>query len=139
MKNKITPTHVELHSMVDRISVSFLPFVTRKNSFIINDVPADLLANTDEQMLGTILGSLINTVIANTQDCCIRISAKSYGKIVLFHLKETPQIKAPAFAVNLRELQQLAETIGGTISISHDEPEATTIVFSFANNLPLAA
>jgi hypothetical protein len=139
MKNEFTQNHVALHLMVSRILASSLPSATRKNSFIINDVPGDLEANTDENMLATIFGSLLNTVITHTENCCIRISAKVYGKVVLLHLKETHRLNTPAFAFNLRQVQQLAEKIGGTVSISNNRNEPTTIVFSFINNLPLAA
>jgi len=125
--------------MVSRVSASSLSAATRKNSFIINDIPVDLHANTDEHMLATIFGSLLNTVITHTQDCCIRITARLYGKVVLIHIKESHRIQAPAFSGNIRQLQQLAEKIGGSISISNDANEATTIVFSFVNDIPLAA
>jgi hypothetical protein len=139
MKNEFTQNKVTLHLMVNRISASSLPSATRKNSFIINDVPADLQASTDENMLATIFGSLLNTVITHTENCCIRISAKVYGKVVLLHLKETHRLNSPAFAGNIRQVQQLAEKIGGSVSVSNNRNEATTIVFSFINNLPLAA
>jgi hypothetical protein len=139
MKNEFTQDHVGLRLMVTRISASSLPSATRKNSFIINDVPADLQANTDEQMLATIFGSLLNTIITHTENCCIRISAKVCGKIVLLHLKETQRLNTAEFAGNLRQLQVLAEKIGGTVSISHSQNEATTVGFSFMNNFPLAA
>jgi hypothetical protein len=139
MKNEFTQDHVGLRLMVTRISASSLPSATRKNSFIINDVPADLQANTDEQMLATIFGSLLNTIITHTENCCIRISAIVCGKIVLLHLKETQRLNTAEFAGNLRQLQVLAEKIGGTVSISHSQNEATTVGFSFMNNFPLAA
>ena len=139
MKHELTQQQVELHLMVSRISASSLPSATRKNSFIINDVPADLLANTDENMLATVFGSLLNAIITHSENCCIRVSAKHYGKVVLLHLKETHSISNPAFAGNLRQVQQLAEKIGGTVSVSTNPNEATTIVLSFINNFPLAA
>ncbi len=139
MKNVLTQSHVGLHLMVNRISTGSLPSATRKNSFIINDVPDDLEVNTDEHMLATVFGSLLNTVINNSENCCIRISAKLYGRVVLLHLKESHRLNCPAFAGNLRQVQQLAEKIGGTVSVSNERNEATTIVFSFVNNLSLAA
>jgi hypothetical protein len=139
MTQPILPNPVVLHLLVSRISASSLPSATRKNSFIINDVPDDLEANTDEHMLATVFGSLLNTVITHSENCCIRISAKLYGKVVLFHLRETSRLNSPAFAGNIRQVQQLAEKIGGTVSISNNRDAATTIVFSFVNNTPLAA
>jgi hypothetical protein len=139
MKHEFTQSQVALHLMVSRISAGSLPSATRKNSFIINDVPADLHANTDENMLATVFGSLLNTVITHTENCCIRISAKLYGRVVLLQLKESSRLNSRAFADNLRQVQQLAEKIGGTVSISNNYTEASTIVFSFVNNPSLAA
>lgn len=139
MKNEHTQSRVALHLMVSRITAGSLPSATRKNSFIINDVPADIQATTDENMLATVFGSLLNTVISYTENCCIRVSAKNYGRVVLLHLKESYRLNNQAFGGNLRQIQQLAEKIGGTVSISNDKSEATTIVLSFVNNIPLAA
>lgn len=139
MKKEIIQTPVALHLLVSRISASSVPSATRKNSFIINDVPADLQANTDEHMLALVFDSLLNTVITYTENCCIRVSAKLYGKVVLCQLKETHPVNSPAFAGNLRQVQQLAEKIGGSVSISNERGDSTTIVFSFINNLTQAA
>lgn len=139
MKNELTQNLLPLHSIVSRISASSLPSATRKHSFIVNDVPADLQVNTDENMLATIFGSLLHTVISHTENCCIRISAKTFGKVILLHLKETHRLSTPAFTGSLRQVQQLAEKIGGTVSVNNNRGEATTILFSFVNNLPLAA
>lgn len=139
MKNEFTPNNIGLHLMVSRISASSVPSATRKNSFIINDIPEDLQANANENMLATIFGSLLNAVITHTENCCIRISAKIYGRVAMLHLKETHRLDTPAFAGSLRQVQQLAEKIGGAVSVSNKRNEATTIVFSFINNLPLAA
>jgi len=139
MKKEITQTQLALQTMVNRISISSLPAATRKHSFIINDVPSDIQVSSDEQMLATVFGSLLNTVISHTENCCIRISARLYGEIVLINLKETHQANSRAFAGSLRQIQQLAEKIGGTVSVSSDRTRETSIIFSFANNLSLAA
>lgn len=130
---------MQLHSIVGRVSAGSVSSATRKHSFIVNDIPKGLAVNINENMLATVFGSLLQTVISSTENCCIRITARLYGKVVLLHLKESHSTDCPAFAGNLRQAQQLAEKIGGTISVSRDRSQATTIVFSFVNNLPLAA
>jgi hypothetical protein len=132
-------TQIGLYWIVNRISVSSIPSATRKHSFIINDIPKELEVVTDEQMLATVFGSLLNTVISHSENCCIRIAAKLYGNVVLLHLIESYRFNSSAFYGNLRQMQQLAEKIGGTISINSDRSRTTSIVFSFLNNLPLAA
>ena len=139
MKKESTQALLPLQLMVSRISTSSLPAAIRRHSFIVNDIPSDISVSTDENMLATVFGSLLNTVITHTENCCIRISAKLYGKVVLVNLKESHQSNGQSFRGSLRQIQQLAEKIGGAVSISHGRTKETTILFSFANNLPLAA
>lgn len=129
---------VTLHDIVSNVSASSLSYATKKNSFIINDIPIDLQAITDEQMVATVFGALLNVLITHTNNTCIRVSAKLYGRIVVIQLKETCTLDSSIFAHHLRQVQQLAEKIGGTISISNNQGDATTIAFSFLNNLPVA-
>ena len=128
-----------LHVIVDRISISSISSATQRHSFIVNDVPADMQVTTDENMLATVLGSLLNTIITHSKNCCIRVSAKLFGKVALIQLKETHSFNDESFNGNIRQLQNLAEKIGGTISICRDRSKETTVVFSFANDIPLAA
>jgi len=139
MKHELIQSPIVLQETVSRILSGCIPSATRKNSFIINDVPSDMHVSTDEHMLASVFGAILNAVITHTENTCIRISAKFYGKVVLLHLKETHRLNSSSFVANLRQIQQLAEKIGGTVSISSHEGEATTIVFSFQNNLSAAA
>jgi hypothetical protein len=132
------PAKSDLQLIVNRISVSSLSSATRKHSFIVNDVPPDLQVNTDENMLSMVFGNLLSTIISSTENCCIRISAKLFGRVVLVHLKESHPQDSHTFNGNLSQAQQLAEKIGGTISVSNDRSSTTTILFSFINP-PIAA
>lgn len=146
MLHNLTPTAqhdttapVGLRALVNRLSVSAIPAATSRRSFIINDIPAGLAVNADEQVVATVFGNLLTTLIANTKDCCIRISAKIYGKIALLSIKESHQPNGKSFGANIRQIQQLAASIGGTVSVSYHQRKTTTLIFSFTNNLPLAA
>lgn len=130
--------NIGLHSLVDRVSSSSIYAATCRHSFIINDIPAHLMVNTDEHMLATIFGNLLNSVISNTKESCIRISARIYGKIALISMKESHQVNNRV-SINLRQLQQMAIKIGGAVSINSDRERTSTIIFSFTNNLPIAA
>src|SRR5262245_23557041 len=98
MKKESTQTTLALQTIVNRISAGSVSAATRKQSFIVNDIPADIQVNTDEQMLATVFGGLLNTVINYTENCCIRVSAKLYGGIVLISLKEIHRANGCAFA-----------------------------------------
>jgi hypothetical protein len=137
MKNESTQNWLTLQEMVNRISVNSLSAAAEKHSFIVNDIPSDIQVSADEHMVASVFGSLLNTIISHTENYCIRISAKLFGKEVLINLRESYQANARAFAGSLREIKQLAEKIGGTVT--SDRTRETSIFFSFANNLSIAA
>jgi hypothetical protein len=134
-----TEDTIGLQVMVGRITAGTVSAASRKHSFVVNDVPSDILVGTDEHMLAAVFGSLLNTVISHTDNCCIRISAKLYGNVVLVNLKESYAVSGHAFTGSIRQVQQLAERIGGAVSICNEKTRETSIILSFANNLPLAA
>lgn len=139
MKNQFTSYPVMIHELVSRLSEGSMPFAISQHSLIVNDVPRELELNADENMVASILGSLLNTLITQTKNCCIRISAKQYGKIALLSLKESHSAGNRAFNGNIRQYQQLAEKVGGTVSISSHREKETTIIFSFITGSTIAA
>jgi hypothetical protein len=141
MKNLHNPAHgpLELRTIISRLATATIPYAVQKQSFLVNEVSPGLKVNADEHMLAAVFGSLLNTVISCSSDCCIRISAKLYGRVALIHLKENPGINNFHARRKLKEVQQLAEMFGGTVSIGNGEDGSTSIVFSFINHLSLAA
>jgi hypothetical protein len=146
MKNEFNPDlcdtkqqYADLYLIVNSISAGSLSSAIRKQSFIVNDVPKGLEVSVNENMLAAVISNLLHTMITHTSNSCIRISARSFGNVILVHVKESHSPGKPVFAGSLREVQQLAGKIGGTVSINSDRSEATMIVFSFVNNVPQAA
>jgi hypothetical protein len=126
-------SQVALHLMVTRLSVNSMPAAMRCRSIIVNDIPEGLRINTDEQKLAAVLGSLLHTVISHANDSYIRISAKQYHNVTLLHIKENSRLNSPSFAQRLCEVQEIAEKIGGSVSVTSYRNEITTIALSVVN------
>lgn len=77
-------------------------------------------------------------VVRHAKDTCIRLSAKKFGHVIVFEIEESGCISSYAMACGLQDVQSLAAKIGGSLSISIQKPQNTTIAFSFPN-LPVAA
>ena len=137
MKQEHSQNSVALHLMVSRISASSLPSAIRKNSFIINDVPADLHANTDENMLATVLSSILQIVINHTENSCIRIAANVNDKIVNVQMQDN-NFNGNVIESDLKQVQTIANKMGGYLSIHTNLKKITSIAFSFPN-IPQAA
>ncbi|MBL7742630.1 MAG: HAMP domain-containing histidine kinase [Chitinophagaceae bacterium] len=130
---------VGLQVMVSRIAAHTRPAANLKRSFIVNDVPSAILVCTDKHIPTAIFGSLLNTVIRHTDNCCIRISAKLQGNVVLANLKESYAASGHTFMGNIRQTQQLTEKIGGSVSICDQKAGETSIIIKFINHLPFTA
>lgn len=132
-------TSIPLQEIVHRIAASSLSAAARKHSFIVNDIPTDLSVDTDENLLASVVATLLYTVIDHTEYSCIRVSAKTFGEIILVNVKEVHRAGGHAFDGNLRGIQKLAERIGGAVSVSNNREKSTDILFSFANHIHAAA
>ena len=133
-----TQSEVALHLMVNHLTVKTLPNAIRKGSVLINEIAREIYVKTDAGELSLVLGNLLQTIIQHTRDSKIRISAKTYGNVMLLHIKEDSKLNSPAFASSLVDVQRLADKIGGCVSVTSYRNKVTTVACGFLN-LPVAA
>jgi|SRR5882724_10541700 len=146
MKSPINPiqsdkasTKKTLDQLVSLLAAGSLPTAVRRKSFIVNDVPHALSITTDENMLATVLGSILHTVVCHTENSCIRIAANVYDKIVQVSMQDSSNcFNSDVVANELQQVQALAEKMGGYLSMNSKLQKVTSIAFSFPN-LPQAA
>ena len=146
MKNQTNPanpvavsTKKTLDELVSLLAAGYLPTAVRRKSFIINDVPHALSITTDENMLATVLGSILHAVVSHTENSCIRIAANVYDKVVQVSMQDSGNsFNGDAIANELQQVQALAEKMGGYLSMDSKMQKITSIAFSFPN-LPQAA
>ena len=131
-------SQVALHLMINQLSVSTMPSATRRGSYIMNEIPSEIYVRADSQKLATVLGTLLNTVISQSSDSCIRVSAKPFGDVMLVHIRDHHNLSGRRFNVCLGQAQKMAEIIGGTVTVNEYREAETTIALSFMN-LPEAA
>ncbi len=67
-------TKTELRSLVKEL-VSALPSAISRESFIINDIPAETYLEAEADVLGLIFSKLLENTINSSNRGCIRISA----------------------------------------------------------------
>ena len=136
--NTSTQSQVALHLMVNQLSISTMPSAVRRQNVVVNDVPSTLYFHGNEQKLAAVLGSLLTTIIGHSQNSQLRISAKSYGNVIVLHLRENSRLNSPSFATSLVRVQELADRIGGSVSVTSYRNKVTTVAFSFLS-IPVAA
>ncbi|MDP4263255.1 MAG: hypothetical protein Q8941_12075 [Bacteroidota bacterium] len=126
------PVKTVLQKVVDRLVKTFLPMATRNNSLIVNDVSPKLCVSMDENAVIPVISGLLQSVINNARESCIRISAKEMdGKMVVVSVKDSNSYNTYAVACSLQDVVPLAQKIGGNLDITSEKQKITTIAFRF--------
>lgn len=134
----ITSNSKNLHRLVGLAVGNLMPTAVQKNSFIVNEVPREFLIVTDENLLASILDSLLSIVVNYSKHSCIRISAKEYDDIIFVSVRENGSFSSYADNGNLEHVKLLAKKMNGSVSFEKEEEKFTTILLSFPN-FPMAA
>lgn len=130
-----TQSRIALHLMINQLSVSTMPAAARNQSSIVNEIPAEFYVNTDQHKLAAVIGRLLNAMLIHTRNAAIHVSAKTYGNIMLLHLKGQSKLNNPAFTGSLNEVNLMAQNVGGTVAVTSHRNNITTVALSFTNAL----
>jgi hypothetical protein len=134
MKN-LTPgnkTKLSLHKLVDDVISVSSPDPDENKSPVVNNVPANLYLNTNEDVVALVLNGLLNAVITNASNSEIYVSAREiFGNTVKVYVKDNNCYNTYAVACGLQKVVPLAEQIGGYLNIINQRQKITTIEFSF--------
>ncbi len=137
MKNQseygVMPAPKTLHQLVKLLAANARPSALRTNSFIVNEVPNELMIITDENILATVLSRLLYSFVNHSENSCIRITANEYEDIIFVHMKSTRGFNNEAIDSDLQQAQSYAKKMNGNIGLSRDDNKVTGIVFSFPN------
>ncbi|MES1215799.1 MAG: hypothetical protein ABUT20_09785 [Bacteroidota bacterium] len=126
------PHAKSLDELVGLLANSALPAAVRKKSFIVNDVPEKLNIAADENMLASVLSSLLHTVVSHADNSCIRIGADVEGNNVQVNVKDSSN-NYHSVDADLQQVQMLAQKMSGYVSVSDRLEKSVTIAFRFPN------
>jgi hypothetical protein len=98
-----------LNRLVAAVVKDLMPETVVRNSFIINDVPADILFATREDMLCETLKNLLQHVVGSTEKSCIHIFARRNGSAVKLRVYISGSTKFPGVTNQVQELVIAAE------------------------------
>lgn len=122
-----------LRGVADILTDSMNYAASRKKSYIINDIPEDIVIDTDENLVASVLSNLLKEIIGHTESGCIRITAKTFNNLVLLHVKNDGSLHYDSMSQNLSAIHEQAEKLGGFVGFTSFRNKVTTIAFSFMN------
>src|SRR5687768_16328125 len=114
-----------LKQLTSRLAGTFLPVAVRNQSFFMNDIPEHMPVEHNKEWVSSIISGLLGAVVVHARDTCIRLSARKYGHVIVFEIQESGCISSYAMACRLQDVQVLAETIGGCLTISINKEKTT--------------
>lgn len=123
-----------LKQLIGRLSAVFLPNAVRNQSFFLNDVPADISIDSSPQYITPVVSRIIAAMVRHVTEACIRFTAKKQGHMIVLEMHETGYVNGFAMASELQQVNVLAETIGGRLSIAIPRAKTTSIAFIFPDN-----
>lgn len=122
-----------LHEVVDQLLKTFTAKATSNKSYFVNEIPGHLQLSRDPQVIASVLGGLLTTVVSYAKDSCIQLSAKMYGNIILVRVKNSGGFNINGIENKLQTLLPLAERMRGSIGFTTQRNNLTTICFGFSN------
>ena len=122
-----------LHEVVDLLVTSFSVKAASNKNFFVNEIPDHLQLSADPQGIASVLGGLFSAVVSYANDSCIRLSAKIYGNVILIQVKDSSSCNINAMESQIRKLQPLAESMRGSVGVTSQRNNITTLTFGFPN------
>jgi hypothetical protein len=126
-------SYAGLHEVTSRLVNSYMDKVTRNNSFFVNEIPCDLLIETDPKLFASILSGILDAVASSVKNSCIRLTVKIIGQVILVQVKESNGLNSHFMDTELQKLLPLAEKMKGSVSVTSQRKKITTITFGFPN------
>lgn len=127
-----------LHELVTRLSSGFLSIASGNQNLFINDIPGDLAVEHNREWIASVISGMIASAVNGTRGAAIRFTAKKFGPILVLEVHESGQAETYPGTLEIQQMQNLAERIGGCLFINTQERERTIMSFSFPA-IPAAA
>jgi hypothetical protein len=127
----VADTAISLKQLVNNLVSNSLPVALDHQSNLVNEVEQELVLGDESRRIMSIMKDLLHTVVSNSKNGEIHISADRYNGVVILQIQERNNYNGYALAYSIGSIEPDAVKIGGHISINGARQKITTISFSF--------
>lgn len=124
-------TTISLKQLVSNLVCNSLPAALHHKSNVVNEVEQGVLLGAGKQKVKAILQDLLTTVISNSCNGEIHISADRFRDVVTLEIQERNNNNGYALAYSIGSIEPDAAAVGGHISMKGCQQKVATIFFSF--------
>lgn len=136
METNKTLSGGRLNDVVDNLVNTLLIKATSNRNFFVNDIPDHLeVEGQHSQVVASVLGGLLSTVVSYARNSRIWLSAKLYGNVILVHVKNSNGFQNDAIEGQLQQLQAMAVKTRGSVGYTSHQNNITSVTFGFRSNL----
>lgn len=132
------PAGISLQQLINQLLDNSMATAFRNKSIVINEVANDLMIAKDRITMAPVMRDLLATVIANSSNGQIYISAERFRDIITIQVQERSNNNGYALASSLRIVEAAATLVGGNLTISGAQQRVATISLSFSNSESVA-
>jgi hypothetical protein len=127
----VSANAISLKQLVTNLVNSSRTAALYNHSSLVNEVEQELVLGTESPRIMSIMSDLLHTVVSNSKNGEIHISADRYNGVVVLQIQERNNYNGYALAYSIGSIEPDALKIGGHISIKGPQQKVTTIFFSF--------
>ena len=124
-----------LQQLVSNLVNSFLSTASQNNTQLVNEVRKEIALGATPIKAIEVIRELLETVIANSSNGEIHITAERLGSTILLQIQERNNNNGYALAYSIGTIEPTALSAGGHISINGPQKRVATISFSFPDQL----
>lgn len=143
MQNKshiegICGTQLSLQQLINNLVNDYRPAASRNNTQVVNEVRQEIALAASTQSVVAVMSDLLSTVVANSQNGEIHITAERFRDTVILEIQERNNNNGYALAFSVGAIEPNAHSFGGHIKINGPQKRVATISFSFPDQLVAA-
>jgi len=124
-----------LQQLINNLVNSTLPAAHHKNTHVLNEVEKGIKLGTTIQHAMGIMNDILTTIVANSRNGEIHITAERFRDVVTLEFEERNNYNGYALAYSIGSIEPDAASLGGHISMKGPQQKVTTISFSFPDNM----
>lgn len=127
------PTSASLQLLLQAMIRSSQHLAGNNNSIVMNEVSHNICLAAENQKMIPIINELLRTVIANSRNSQICITAERFRDIVILEIQDRNNFNGYALGFSIQTIEPDAANAGACLQFNGQKQKVATVSFSFSN------
>lgn len=120
-----------LQQLVNQLLTNSMSTAFKNNSLVTNEIPREVQLARDKAIVAPVIRDLLSTVISNSRNGQIFISAERFRDTIILQVQERNNNNGYALAYSIGAMEAEAMMVGGDIAVNGAQQKVVTVSFSF--------